>query len=274
MILVNGIHPHDVSALDRGLAYGDGLFETLAVVGGNVLNWPRHLARLNDGCIKLNIPPPDFDQTFAEVRKVAVGFERCVVKIIVTRGIGGRGYTPSASTATTRIVACHEWPVGYVERERSGIRICVAEHRLSSNPLLAGLKHLNRLDQVLASIELKERGTAEALMLDVDDRVIEATRCNLFVIQDGVLVTPRVTNCGVRGVMRDIILHLAPRLSLPTEELDLTLDSLRKADELFLCNTIAGIWPVIEIDGSSGQTYAIGNNTRRLQQAIRAGGYH
>lgn len=274
MILVNGIQTNDVSALNRGLAYGDGLFETLAVVGGNILNWPRHLARLDYGCTKLKITRPDFDQAFEEARTVAAGFARCVVKIIITRGNGGRGYTPSPTVATTRIIARHEWPEGYAERERVGIRVCVAQHRLSLNPHLAGLKHLNRLDQVLASIELKERGTTEALMLDVDNRIIEATRCNLFVVQNGVLATPRLTSCGIRGVMRDIILQLAPGLNLPVEELDLTLDSLRSADELFLCNTIAGIWPVVEVEENPRKTYAIGEISRRLQEAIRAGGHH
>lgn len=274
MILVNGIQANDVSALDRGLAYGDGLFETLAVVGGNILNWPCHLARLDYGCAKLKITQPDFVQTLEEARTVVAGFDRCVVKIIITRGNGGRGYTPCPMTATTRIVARHEWPKEYAERERTGIRVCVAQHRLSLNPHLAGLKHLNRLDQVLASIELKERGTTEALVLDVDNRVIEATRCNLFIVRNGVLATPRLISSGVRGVMRDIILRLARGLNLPVEELDLTLNSLYSADELFLCNTIAGIWPVIEIDENPQKTYTIGDISRRLQEAIRVGGHH
>ena len=275
MILVNGIQTNDASALDRGLAYGDGLFETLAVRDGDILNWPQHVERLRRGCDKLKIRRPDFEQLFEETHNVASDYDRSVVKIIITRGAGGRGYTPPAAGVTpTRIVARHMWPNEYREREQTGVHVCIAQHRISVNPDLAGLKHLNRLDQVLASAELMERDADEALMLDPNDHVIEATRCNLFTVRDGLLATPRLDNCGVRGVMRAIILQLAPAVSLRAEETEITLGSLREADEVFLCNAIAGIWPVVEIDDDPRQVFAIGGYTRRLQAALIAGDFH
>lgn len=273
MILVNGIHTSDVSALDRGLAYGDGLFETLAVFDGGILNWSHHVERLRRGCDSLMIPRPDFEQLVEETRTVATGRDRSVVKIIITRGSGGRGYTPAPVVASTRIVSRHDWPSEYVERERSGIRVCIAEHRISWNPQLAGLKHLNRLDQVLGSIKLAENAAAEALMLDTNDFIIEATRCNLFIVQKDLLATPSLNNCGVNGVMRSIILQLAPALRLRTQEIELTLDELCDADEVFLCNAIAGIWPVVAIDDPQ-QVFPIGEKTRALQAALHAGDYH
>ncbi len=274
MILVNGIATDEVSALDRGLSYGDGLFETVAVVAGEILNWPRHVARLHDGCNRLAIPQPDAGQLSAEVRTVAAGTDRSIVKITITRGAGGNGYTPPTEITATRIVAPRPWPKHYAEREQQGIRICVAQHRLSSNPRLAGLKHLNRLDQVLASVELMTRDATEALMLDHGGRVIEATRCNLFAVYGTRLSTPRLNICGVSGVMRAVIAQLAPALGLAFAETELTLDDIRAADEVFLCNAIAGIWPVIELDDGPLRTYTIGEHTRRLQVALIAGHHH
>ena len=196
-----------------------------------------------------------------------------MVKIIITRGSGGRGYTPSTKVSPTRIVARHEWPNDYAERERSGIRVCIAQHRMSRNPQLAGLKHLNRLDQVLASLELARCDAAEALMLDTSDFVIEATRCNLFIVCGARLLTPSLENCGVSGVMRSVILQHTATLGLSAQERDLRVEDLYRADEVFLCNAIAGIWPVTEIDDPQ-QVFAIGETTRALQNAIRAGGHH
>jgi 4-amino-4-deoxychorismate lyase len=270
MILVNGVATNEVSALDRGLAYGDGLFETVAVVHGEILNWPRHMARLKDGCARLAITGADAQQLFDETLAVAAGTDRSVVKISITRGQGGMGYTPPAAISATRIVARRPWPEDYAEREETGVRVRVARHRLSSNPRLAGLKHLNRLDQVLASMEPAAPGIAEAIMLDLDGRVIEATRCNLFAVYGDRLATPRLNDCGVRGVMRAIVVELAPTLDLRPEETELTLDDLRMADEVFLCNAIAGLWPVVELADDPSQTYLVGEHTRRLQAAIIA----
>ena len=273
MTLVDGIHTNDVSALDRGLAYGDGLFETLAVVDGHILNWQSHADRLRRGCDALSIPQPDFTLLADEARAVASGTDRSVVKIIITRGSGGRGYTPAPDTVAVRIVTRHRWPDEYARREDSGINVCIAQHRISHNPHLAGVKHLNRLDQVLASIELAKRGVTEALMLDMNGFVIEATRCNIFAIHGDLMVTPCLNNCGVSGVMRSIILQLAPSVGLRSQETELTLHAVCSAGEVFLCNAIAGIWPVVSIDEPE-RAFTIGENTRLLQAALRAGNHH
>jgi 4-amino-4-deoxychorismate lyase len=196
------------------------------------------------------------------------------VKITITRGVGGRAYTPPAVSSATRIIARAPWPEDYARRKQDGIRVCVARHRLPVQPDLAGIKHLNRLDQVLASLELAEHGADEAVMLDLNGRVIEATRCNLFAVYGKRLATPRLDGCGVRGIMRSILLQLAPAVGLAPEEAELTLDDLRTANEVFLCNAIAGIWPVIELDANPRLQYRIGGHTRRLQAALIAGDHH
>lgn len=273
MILVNGVQSADISALDRGLAYGDGLFETLAVVDKRILNWPKHVERLQRGCSTLDIPQPDISVLEEEIDEVISGFNRSVVKVIVTRGNGGRGYTPLAISKATRIVYRHEWPEGYVEREKSGITVCIAEHRLSRNSQLSGLKHLNRLDQVLASIELNQSRADEALMLDTRNFVIEATRSNLFMVRDGRLYTPDLEFCGVAGVMRSLIMEISEDLRLKPQEMNLSIGELFQADEIFLCNAIAGIWPIVEITASL-HLLPIGETTRVLQRAIENRGYH
>jgi len=266
MILVNGIETDLISVHDRGLAFGDGVFETLAVVDGEILNWERHCERLALGCTRLRLDFPHAAELNEEVQVVARGHPRSVVKIIVTRGNGGRGYTPSAATTPSRVVLRRAWPNDYAQRANDGIRVCVASHRLSHNPALAGLKHLNRLDQVLASVELDALQVDEALMLDYEGRVVEATRCNLFAIYGNRLATPLLDGCGVLGIMRSLIIERAPQVGLRVDETRLTVADLCRADELFLCNAIAGIWPVVEMIGTDPARFDIGDYTRVLQR--------
>ncbi|HCU90142.1 MAG TPA: aminodeoxychorismate lyase, partial [Gammaproteobacteria bacterium] len=238
-----------------------------------ILNGARHIERLHRGCSALKIPHPDVTTLEEEIYKVISGFNRSVVKVIVTRGHGGRGYTPSSTSKATRIVYRNEWPEDYAGREKSGIVVCIAQHRLPRNARLSGLKHLNRLDQVLASIELGQSTADEALMLDTKDFVIEATRCNLFMVREGQLYTPDIEFCGVAGIMRSIIMELSEDLRLKPQEIHLSTGELFQADEIFLCNSIAGIWPIVEIRPSH-RRLPIGEITRALQRAIDSRGYH
>jgi len=268
--LVDGIASAGITANDRGLAFGDGLFETIAVINDTVLNWSRHYARLRRGCDRLHIPQPDSAQLVSEARQVTAGQDRSVVKIIITRGPGGQGYTPPSTPAPVRIVMRRPWPAEYADKAAAGVVTGVAAHRLSKNPDLAGLKHLNRLDQVLASMEMQAAGWDEALMLTDDACVVEATRSNVFAVFADTLATPSLSNCGVSGVMRETILARAPALGLRIEEADLSVDDLRRADELFLCNAIAGIWPVSSLVTDRRCAFPIGPVTNRLRADLAA----
>ncbi len=178
-ILVNGRDGAKVDALDRGLQYGDGLFETLAVLGGRARFWEWHLERLALGARRLGLPLPDPSQLAAEIA-LACTEPRGVVKVIVTRGVGPRGYRPPANPEPTRIVSASAWPSPPATASPEGLRLRWCRTRCGRNPALAGIKHLNRLEQVLARSEWDDGLVDEGLMKDEHDCVISATQANLF----------------------------------------------------------------------------------------------
>jgi 4-amino-4-deoxychorismate lyase len=264
-VLINGQACDSVSSLDRGLLYGDGLFETIAVDNGTPRFWRRHLARLFAGCARLGILPPPGTQLLEEAGALVTGVDRGVLKLIVTRGCGGRGYHPADATTPTRILQLHPWP-DYAEHcGRSGIRMRLCRLRLGHAPTLAGIKHLNRLEQVLARAEWGDPAIMEGLLLDEEERVVEGTMSNVFAIGNGVLMTPALDRCGVAGVLRTVVMELAAGLPIPVQVGRLGLDDLRTADEVFLTNSLIGIWPVTAFEDRS---YPSGILTRRLQERL------
>ena len=273
MILINGISSADISVNDRGLNYGDGLFETLAVIDNRPQHWERHLNRLRDGAKRLGISPPsdlDWWADFQSLQKRSAQSSRAVLKLIVTRGQGGRGYAPPASAQPTRIARLMEWPSGPAALADTGITVAICRTRLGRNPALAGIKHLNRLEQVLASAEIAALvGVHDGLMLDVEDNVIESTKANLFVVKNGDLLTPQLHHAGICGVMRELILDEAGRAKIPVVETSLSLSAVYQADEAFLCNSLMGIWPIRTIESTERYHFDFGPITRSLQQALK-----
>lgn len=261
MILINGKTGTQIDIADRGLQYGDGLFETIAVNDGACPYLDYHLQRLAQGCERLHLNFRDAAPLRGEIGRLAAGQRQAVIKVIVTRGAGARGYRPAAGHTCTRVVARYSRP-DYPQRwKQEGIRVRLCRTRLGINPALAGLKHLNRLEQVLARAEWDDPDIAEGVMLDTGDRVIEGTMSNVFLARGGELMTPRMDQAGVAGVMRRIVLENASRLGLACRETSVTLDVLRGADELLMCNSLAGIWPVRLFEE---QTFPVGPVTRKL----------
>lgn len=274
--LVNGEISSAVSAADRGLNYGDGVFETVRVRGGVARFWQSHMDRLEIGCQRLGIARPEQAVLLREVQTVSAGRPVCVVKIIVTRGVPdartGRGYAPPRDGAVTRIVACYPMPDGMestVEgvsnpndpsHSPAGLRVRICELRLARQPVLAGIKHLNRLEQVMARSEWDDPKYSEGILLDEDDYVVCGTASNIFLVSAGQMLAPRLDRCGVRGVMRgEILKAFTPRC----EQRRITLDMLPEADEVFLCNSIRGIMPVTRIDDWQ---YSIGPVTTEVRE--------
>jgi 4-amino-4-deoxychorismate lyase len=265
-IVINGLATDGISSLDRGLLYGDGVFETIAVEEGRPRFWLRHLARLSSGCERLGITQPEGRRLLEEALAVISGITRGVLKIIVTRGCAGRGYRPAADAIPTRIIQLHPWP-DYPETCRgSGVRVRLCRLRLGHNPALAGIKHLNRLEQVLARGEWDDPGIHEGLLLDADDHLVAGTMSNLFLLRDRVLMTPELSRCGVAGILRSVVMELAAKVPMPVEVRTLGLDDLQKADEMFLTNSIIGIWPVNAVENRS---YRRGALTCRLQELLK-----
>lgn len=263
---VDGLPADALSLKDRGLAYGDGLFETIAVRGGQPLLLDRHLARLADGCARLAIAA-DIERVRHELQSYAVAMGEGVLKLILTRGDGLRGYAPDPSAQGRRILQGNP-PAAYPKAHaEQGVRLFPCSTRLSRQPLLAGLKHLNRLEQVIARAEWQDSEHAEGLMLDQAGRVIEGVFSNLFLVRDGVLITADLKRCGVAGVMRAEILFQAESLGIPVQITDIPLEQLQWADEVFVCNSVYGVWPV---RACAALSWPVGPLTRKLQTIARA----
>ena len=262
--LVNGEIANHVPADDRGLAYGDGLFETLAVVGGKPRLWQRHMDRLERGCERLNLTVPPQEVLLRELQTVAVGSPRCIVKIVLTRGSGGRGYEPPEAPVPRRIVSAHDWPAGLEEARQQGVAAVVCDTRLALQPRLRGIKHLNRLEQVLAAAEMHAYPGCHGIVRNTEGFVICGVSANLFLVVDGQLLTPRMDRSGVHGVLRDLLLR---EFSARSERRRVTLDLLNEAEELFLCSAIRGIVPIVSLTGAAPErrNFPIGSVTREMQ---------
>jgi 4-amino-4-deoxychorismate lyase len=257
--LINGAPIDVVPALDRGLAYGDGLFESIRFVGTVAPLWSRHMQRLATSCERLRLPVPDLAQLSREALEVSRGLAQSVVRITLTRGIGERGYALPLSPQPRRIVAAFAPPQLSDDVYSRGVRVRLCDIRLAEQPLLAGMKHLNRLEQVLARAEWNDPAIAEGVLCDIHGHVISATMANLFVLVDGVLLTPAVDRCGVAGVARAEVLATCPQAQVGP----LTLDALLDASEIFLSSSVRGILPVHSL---GERIYAPGAVTRQLQQ--------
>lgn len=266
-VLVNGEMQDRLSSLDRGLLYGDGVFETLAVSGGQPRFWRRHMRRLQEGCQRLDIRPPDTDRLRAEALRLIPGTEACAFKLIITRGRGGRGYAVPAATQPTRILQLWPLPAQAATGADSGMAVRFCRQRLGTNPALAGIKHLNRLEQVLARREWGDPAIHEGLLRDLSGNVIEGTMSNLFVFDGTTLLTPDLTRCGVAGIMRSVVIELAGQLGVETAIGELQPGDLAAADELFLTNSLIGIRPVVRLEQTA---YRAGPFVRELQAQLAA----
>lgn len=250
---------------NRGLNYGDGLFETLVVHNNRPRHWQAHMDRMGAGCERLGLKMPAQSVLLRDVQTVSAGSPYAVVKIILTRNGEARGYMPQVNSDSTRIVSAHPMPQGLEELARKGIDAHVCNLRLAIQPALGGIKHLNRLEQVLASTELHQYDAAEGILLDRENHVICAISANIFLVKEGRLLTPRLDRCGVRGVIRGQILAAFRHRC---EQRRILLDQFLEADEVFICNSVKGVIPITAIDD---QSFEIGPVTREVQTWLLEG---
>jgi 4-amino-4-deoxychorismate lyase len=223
---------------DRGLAYGDGVFETMRVHRGGIPWWEAHCQRLSLGASRLGIALPDLRRVHAAATGMFDDGGDGVLKLLLSRGGGGRGYAPDPAAKAVWIVSRHPLP----PPAEAGLALHWCETRLAIQPALAGIKHCNRLEQVLARAECERAGTDEGLLRDMEDRVVSATAANLFVLRDGAWTTPPVDRCGVAGTCRAAL--LAP---LHARVAPLSVAGVESADAVFLCNAVRGILPVARL---------------------------
>ncbi len=258
---VNGKLAAELPISDRGLAYGDGLFETLRWQSTVCPLWHLHRARLLAGCARLNIPldsavlDTEYTAFLTSVRHHNPSLTDAVIKLIVTRGQGGRGYAPPLAPSPNRIWQLLPAPPT-TQAALQGVGLQLSSVRLAQQPLLAGLKHLNRLEYVLAAqqaLSLHDAHNLQPLLLDTSDCVIETLSHNIFVVEQKTLLTPRLHRAGVKGVLRDFTETLLPAFGYAMLEVDMLLPQLLQASEVFIGNSVRGYWPVTSLVGDGMQ---------------------
>ncbi len=263
--LVNGVPDQVVGVDERALQYGDGLFETLAVHQGQAEFVDYHLQRLQIGCQRLALSFNDWHGLQSEIETLSNQHPDASIKIILSRHAGKRGYRIEPGQPVTCIVSVHDLPVWPEDYAEIGIRVRICDLRLSIQPQLAGIKHLNRLEQILARDEWQNE-FQEGLLLDYNGNLVEASMSNIFLVDAGTLMTPPLHDCGVAGVMRSVIFELAEQQGIDCTIQTLDVDMLTPQRELFVCNSLIGIWPVVEIEDKC--QLGIGATTRVLQRAL------
>lgn len=269
----NGAPATSIPIDDRGLQYGDGLFETIAIRSGSPRLWSLHRERLARGCDALSIRTPDdsflSDGIEHALDSSEVSAAYSIVKIIVTAGVGQRGYG-RAATAEPAVLfgafASKPPPASYYS---DGIAITLCKTRLAPNSRLAGLKTLNRLEQVLASSELTGGKHYEGLTMDADGHVICGTMSNVFLVNGQTISTPRLSGCGVAGVMRSHIISSLEKAGTNISHADITQSDLENADEVFVCNSQFGIMPVASCDS---MRWGVGKVTRDVMATMAQAG--
>lgn len=270
--LVNGEPACRLSVHDRGLAYGDGVFETMRVNNSAVVLADLHWQRLVYGLDQLSIHCP-LDALQRQCHQLidmaaGAGLRDGVVKLIVSRGVGGRGFAPpSDGTAPTVIGSWHPLPDVPARCSRDGVALALCRQRLPHRPWLAGLKHLNCLEYVLARAELRRRPDCyDGLLRDIHGRLVEASSANVFFVRQDCLSTPDLTDCGVAGTMRRwIIESAAPQLGMAVTLADHLAPDLNGVDEIFISNSVVGVLPVRSVDD---RQYAPGPVCRALQRQV------
>lgn len=258
---INGSAEGQIDPADRGLAYGDGLFETLLLNYGHPVLLAAHLSRLAHSAAVLAIP---LERAVLEAQLqafLAICPKHAVIKVLVTRGSSGRGYLPDPQATPTIVLSAHPVPAA----TQASLRVAVADFALSRQPLLAGHKHLNRLEQVLLRAEQAQKNVDELLVFDTDGFLTEGVSSNVFFVRDQQLHTPKITHAGVRGVMRQAILDCALMRAVPVQEGQYRLADIQAASEIFFCNSVMGIRPVAQWRQTAGdKVFTDGPVTQQL----------
>lgn len=237
-----------ISIHDRALQYGDGVFETLRIAKGEIPMWEFHLQRLKNAQQVLGLPLDDFFAQWENfIAQHLANINSACAKLIISRGEGPRGYKKPNPTKLNWWLTISDLPI---PSNKADFRLTLCRHTLSRQPSLAGLKHLNRLDQVMARSEWDEQDRFnEGIMFNLDGNVVEGTMSNIFWLRDNRLFTPDLSQEGVDGCVRRWVIHQQQNESPVIVEKCAKLDQLLAADAVFLTNSLMGIQAVSQIDG-------------------------
>ncbi len=262
---INGDADVSLSPRDRGLAFGDGVFETVRVTEAGPVLFDYHWQRIMHGLERLGIVL-NAGLLRHELTTYPGFTHPGVIKIIVTRGEGVGGYQVPKDSEPTRIISHSPAPEYPVQFSHEGVAVYPCKTQLGINAHLAGIKHLNRLEQVLARNEWKETQYQEGLLCDQLGNPVEATARNIFIIKDKKVLTPQLDHCGVKGCMRRWLLETFCEQGFDALETSFTMAQLIQCDEWFLCNSVAGIWPVRQFQEHS---WTVGEVTHWALSQVR-----
>ena len=271
--ICNGKAVETISINDRGLQYGDGLFETVAIRDGEPRLWTFHMERLATGCELLGFTMPSekalLEGVFEALATNGVPSTYAVAKIIISAGAGKRGYARGSVESPTVLFG------GFVSARpsagvyRDGVGTIVCKTRLATGSAFAGLKTLNRLEQVAAQSEVKEEGAYEGLTMDADGNLICGTMSNVFFIKDNCISTPPLDRCGVAGVMRQHIIDTLHEKGIQIDFRHTNLSDITSLDELFLSNSQFGVVP---INKCGDNTWHVGEHVRTVMAILANNG--
>ena len=267
--LINGSFDLTISALDRGFTYGDGVFRTMKIKDGQPISWPFHYQKLVADCAAIGIVCPSAELLMSDLQLLFpisefVDGQVQVVKVIITRGEGERGYAPPAVTIPTRVLIKSAMPRYADTHYTQGVRLHLCDTRLALQPKLAGIKHLNRLENILARMEWRDESVFDGLMLDQYGNVIECTMSNIFARVGKKLYTPNLSQCGVAGITRQRILGLEAILGLTAHVATLSLPELLSSDEVIICNSLYGVFQVTAIGDHTWKQQTLASTIRNI----------
>jgi 4-amino-4-deoxychorismate lyase len=262
--LINGKPSAGLSLLDRGLAYGDGVFRTFLVKNGVPHHWALQYQKLSQDCQALGIACPSNEELLSDIETLFNQSTDAVAKIIVTRGESSRGYAVPAEIQANRVVLKSALPTYPLSNQTQGVSLHLCELKLGAQTKLAGVKHLNRLENVLARMEWSDAKIADGLLMDSHENVIECTMSNIFARFGNKLITPSLDQCGVAGIARARIIQSANHFKLDVKIEAMKLDKLMQADEIIICNSLFGAWQVVSFNGKQWKKQALDTQLREM----------
>ncbi|MDP5145342.1 aminodeoxychorismate lyase [Shewanella sp. ULN5] len=270
-VWVNQQNSANVSPFDRGLAYGDGVFATMrtypkSAPQSGIMFLDLHLARLAQGCQRLHINWTVSETLLAHLSELAEKNPNCCIKLLLTRGVGGRGYQAPVNANVTEITSVHEIPAHYKTWQYQGVALATSSITLAQQPLLAGMKHLNRLEQVLIKTQPLPEGFDDWLVYDTQANVIEASMANIFIVKAQHVYTPAINQAGVSGVMRQAVIEALLDIGVDVRIQSLSQADVVEADSIMISNSLFGIIDVIKVDKTSYQPWL---NTIAVAQKLQ-----
>ena len=273
MLWVNGervaADARHISALDRGFTMADGLFETMPARRGTIFRAARHLERLHDGARILRIAPPAHTERWLgeAVRIAAMDLDDAAVRLTLSRGVGAPGLAPSAGSTPTVAIAVHPLPTFPASLYEHGLSALTATARRNERGATAGVKSLAYTEAIIALAQAHGAGADEAIFLDTEGHVSEASASNIFLCEEGTLITPALSCGSLPGITRAAVMELAPALGLAVEERAVAPRELTVASEAFLTSSLRGIAPLVRIDRHAVGRGTVGPVTTRVMRA-------